>query len=47
MNFGGYKGDIDIPLYIFCSLFKITEKVQEHDLYLNQILQHFYLKKKL
>ena len=33
------------PPYIFCLLFKKTEKVQEHDLYLNQILHHFYLKK--
>ena len=29
---------------IFCLLFKNTEKVQEHDLYLNQILHHFDLK---
>ena len=28
----------------FCLLFKKTEKVQEHDLYLNQILHHFDLK---
>ena len=27
---------------IFCLLFIKTEKVQEHDAYLNQILHHFY-----
>ena len=27
----------------FCLLFKKTEKVLEYDLYLNQILHHFYL----
>ena len=32
------------PPYIFCLLFKKTEKVLEHDLYLNQILHHFGLK---
>ena len=30
---GGEQGDVHIPLYIFCLLFKKTEKVQEHDLY--------------
>ena len=35
-------GDEHGPPYI-CLLFKKTEKVQAHDLYLNQILQHFYL----
>ena len=29
----------------FCLLFKKIEKVQGHDLYLNQILHHFDLKK--
>ena len=43
MNFGGYGEDIHGPLYIFCLLFKKTEKVQEHDQYLNQILHHFDL----
>ena len=43
-KFWGVQGDVHIPLYIFCLLFKKTEKVQEHDLYLNQIL-HFDLKK--
>ena len=38
---GGMRGmDVHCPLYIFYLLFKKTEKVQEHDLYLNQIL-HF------
>ena len=26
MNFGGYRGDVHIPPYIFCLLFKKTEK---------------------
>ena len=30
---GGTEGDVHGPLYIFCLLFKKTEKVQEHDLY--------------
>ena len=42
---GGYEGDVHGPLYIFCLLFQKSEKVQEHDLYLNQILHHFDLKK--
>ena len=29
----------------FFLLFKKTDKVQEHDVYLNQILNHFDLKK--
>ena len=33
MNYGGYEGDEQGPPYIFCLLFKKTEKVQEHDLY--------------
>ena len=41
MNFGGYGGDIHGPLYNFCLLFKNTVKVQQHDLYLNQILDHY------
>ena len=43
MNFGGHVGDVHIPPFIFCLLFKKTEKVQEHDQYLNQILHHFDL----
>ena len=31
------------PPYIFCLLFKQMEKVQEHDLYSNQIQHHFDL----
>ena len=31
------------PPYIFCLLLKKTKKAQKHDLYLNQILHHFYL----
>ena len=32
------------PPYIYCLLLKKnTEKVQEHDLYLNQILHHYDL----
>ena len=45
MNFGGYEGDVHIPPHIFCLLFKTMGKVQEHDLYLNQIIHHFDLKK--
>ena len=45
MNFGGVWGDVHGPPYIFCLLFKKTEKVREHDLYLNQILHHFDFKK--
>ena len=40
-EFRGLRVDIHFPPYIFCLLFKKTEKVQEHDLYLNQILHHF------
>ena len=29
---GGFEGDVHISPYIFCLLFKKTEKVQEHDL---------------
>ena len=43
MNFRGYGVDVHIPPYNFCLLFKKMEKVQEHDLYLNQILHHFHL----
>ena len=45
MNFGGVRGDLHGPPYIFCLLFQKTEKVLEHDLYLNQILHHFDFKK--
>ena len=38
---GGVREDAHIPLYIFCLLFQKIEKVQEHDLYLNQILHNF------
>ena len=41
MHFGGYGREIHGPPYIFCLLFKKTENIQEHDLYLNQILHHF------
>ena len=44
MNFRLYREDVHGPPYIFCLLFKKMEKVQEHDLYLNQILHHFDLK---
>ena len=40
MNFGGVHGGIHGPPSIFCLLFQKIEKVQEHDLYLNQILHH-------
>ena len=43
MNFEGYGGNIPGPPYIFCLLLKNMEKVQEHDIYLNQILHHFDL----
>ena len=42
---GGMGGDVHGPLYIFWFIIQKTEKVQEHDLYLNQILHHFDLKK--
>ena len=48
MDFGGYGGDEHIPLYIFCLLFKKTQKKYkryQQDLYLNQILHYFDLKK--
>ena len=35
MNLGGMGGDVHGLPYIFCLLFKKTEKVQEHDLYLS------------
>ena len=41
---GVYEGDVHGPLYIFCLLFRKTEKVHKHDLYLNQILHDFDLK---
>ena len=41
MNFGG---DEHIIPYIFCLLLKKMKKVQEHDLYLNQIIHHFDLR---
>ena len=37
-EFRGVWGGVHCPPYIFCLLFKKTEKVQKHDLYLNQIL---------
>ena len=40
-EFLGVGGDVHIPPYIFSLLFKKTEKVQDYDLYLNQILHHF------
>ena len=44
---GGGMGDVHGPLYIFCLLIKKTEKVQDYDLYLNQIqrfdLNFFFL----
>ena len=42
---GGTKWHGPGPPYIFCLLFIKTEKVQEHDLYLNQILHYFDFKK--
>ena len=32
-EFEGVRGDVHISHYIFCLLFKIMEKVQEHDPY--------------
>ena len=43
-EFLGYGRDVHIPPFIFCLLFKKNEKVQEHDLYLNQIQHHFDFK---
>ena len=43
---GVQGGGKQIPAYIFSLLLKKTEKLQEHDLYLNQILHHFDLTKK-
>ena len=40
MNFWGVHGGIHGPPSIFCLLFQKIEKLQEHDLYLNQILHH-------
>ena len=40
---GVRRVDIHGPPHIFGLLFKKMEKVQEHDLYLNQILHHFDL----
>ena len=43
-QFQGFAGGgLHHPPYIFCLLFIKTEEVQEHDLYLNQILHHFDL----
>ena len=42
MNFGGYGGgDVISTVHFF--LFKKIEKIQEYDIYLNQILHHFDL----
>ena len=46
INFGGERGGgLHGPPYIFSLLFIKSEKVKEHDLYLNQILHHFDLQK--
>ena len=45
INLGGSQGGLHDPSYIFCLLFIKTEKVKEHNLYLNQILHHFDLQK--
>ena len=48
MNFGGVRGGCSwSTLYhtFFVYYLKKTEKVQEHDLYLNQLIHHFDLKK--
>ena len=44
INFDGYGGDVHGPPCIFYLLFKKTEKWQDHDLYLDQILHQFDLK---
>ena len=36
-------GDVHIPPYIFCLLFKKIDKVQQHDLYLNKILHYIII----
>ena len=41
MNFGRYRGGCIWSTVHFFLLLKKMEKVQEHDLYLNQILHHF------
>ena len=43
MNFGGYGGMYIFHRTFFSLLSKETEKVQEHELYLNPILYHFDL----
>ena len=45
INFGGEQGGLHGPPYIFCLLFIKTKNVQEHYLYLNQILHHLTYKK--
>ena len=42
-EFRGYREDVHGLPNIFCFIIKKTEKVQEHDWYLNQILHHFDL----
>ena len=42
-EFWGGTGDLHFLPFIFCLLFQKMEKLQEHDLYLNQILDHFDL----
>ena len=44
-EFQWVRGDVHGPPNFFCLLLKNTKKVQENDLYLNQILHHFDLKK--
>ena len=41
---GDTRGMYMVYRTFFCLLFKEIEKVQEHDLYLNQIQHHFDLK---
>ena len=43
MNNGEVGGDVHFPPCIFVYYSKKNEKVQEHDLYWNQILHHFDL----
>ena len=44
-EFWGVWGGCTWSTVHFLCILKKTEKVQEHDLYLNQILHHFDLKK--
>ena len=47
ISISGVRREVHGPPYMFCLSLIKTEKVQEHDQYLNQIPHHFDLQKKI